>query len=347
MEYRRLGHTDLKVSVICLGTMTWGEQNSAQEAFAQLDYALERGVNFIDTAEMYPVPPCGETYGHTEAIIGEWLAQRRNRDRLVLATKVAGPAAGWLPHIRDDNMRLNGNTIRRAVEGSLRRLRTDYIDLYQVHWPDRCTNYFGRLGYEHDPTERPIPIVETLSALGDLVKQGKVRHVGVSNETPWGVMKYVSLTERLGLPRVVSIQNPYNLLNRVFEVGLAEVAHRERVGLLAYSPLAFGVLSGKYLQGARPEGARITRWPHYDRYSNDIAQTATAEYVSLAHEYRLDPAQMALAFVNTRSFVTSTLIGATTLEQLAADIDSIDLPLPAELLEQIEAVHRRHPNPAP
>jgi aryl-alcohol dehydrogenase-like predicted oxidoreductase len=347
MQSRPLSDTGLNVSVLCLGTMTFGEQNTEQEAFEQLDLALDAGINFIDTAEMYPVPPCAETMGRTETIIGRWLAARGCRDRVVLATKVAGPGRDWLPYIRGGGNRLNAAHIEPAVDASLQRLQTDVIDLYQVHWPDRQTNYFGQLGYtpQHDPDETPI--LETLEVLGRLVQAGKVRHVGVSNETPWGVMRYLELARRHGLPKVVSIQNPYSLLNRSFEVGLAEISDRESVGLLAYSPLAFGVLTGKYLAGAQPEGARLTRFPNYDRYSNPQAQKATHDYVHLARDAGLSPTQMALSYVNSRPFLTSNIIGATTLEQLHENIGSTQLTLSDDLLDQIEAIHRRHPNPAP
>ncbi len=346
MEYRPLGDTDIRVSVLCLGTMTFGEQNTEAEAHAQLDRALEAGVNLIDTAEMYPVPPRAATQGETEAIIGRWLAKGGRRERVVLATKVSG-RADWLPWIRG-GPRLTPAQVRAALEASLRRLRTDHVDLYQVHWPDRSTNFFGRLGYapEPDPPD-VVSIEETLEALGELVREGKVRAIGVSNETPWGVMRWLRAAETLGLPRIVSIQNPYSLLNRTFEIGLAEIAHRERVGLLAYSPLGFGVLTGKYLGGARPPGARLTLYPDYRRYSGPEAEHATAEYVALARRHGLDPAQMALAYVRTRPFVTSVIIGATTLSQLEADLASAGLELPPEVLEGIEAIHTRQPNPAP
>ena len=347
MEYRRLGRTDIDVSVICLGTMTFGEQNSEAEAHAQLDYALDRGINFIDTAELYAIPPTAETYGRTEQFIGSWLKSSGRRDDIVLATKIAGPGEGWVDHIRGGKSRFDRTNIQQALEGSLRRLHTDYVDLYQLHWPERPTNFFGKLGYTHD-AEGPAPHIEqTLEALGEMVEAGKIRHIGLSNETPWGVMKFIETAERMGLPRVVSVQNPYSLLNRTFEVGLAEVAHREEAGLLAYSPLGFGVLSGKYLDDAQPAGGRLTRWPHYDRYSNDQALAATRAYVELARENGLDPAQMALAFVNSRPFLTSNIIGATTMEQLKANIDSAELRLPETVLEGIEAIHTRHPNPSP
>ncbi len=346
MEYRRLGRTDVKVSIICLGSMTWGEQNSEAEGHQQLDFALDHGVNFVDTAELYAIPPRAETYGRTEEILGSWLEQTGRREDIVLASKVVGRGGEWIGHIRGGESRLDRHNIVKALDGSLNRLKTDYIDLYQLHWPDRNTNFFGKLGYEHDPNDMPVPIVETLSILADQVKAGKIRHVGLSNETPWGTMKFIELAEAMGLPRVVSIQNPYNLLNRTFEVGLAEVAHREQTGLLAYSPLGFGVLSGKYLE-SQPEGARLSRWPDYDRYSNPQALAATRAYVALARKHGLDPAQMALAFVNSRPFLTSNIIGATTLEQLESNIASADLELPPEVLEGIEAIHARNPNPSP
>jgi aryl-alcohol dehydrogenase-like predicted oxidoreductase len=345
MQYRQLGRTGVDVSVICLGTMTFGEQNTESEAHEQLDYALAQGINFIDTAEMYPVPPRAETQGRTEAYIGSWLARRGDRDKLVLATKVAGPA-DWLDYLRD-GPQLTRTHLEQALHASLERLRTDYIDLYQIHWPARSTNFFGQLGYEHKPDEQATPIEETLAVLGEFVRHGKIRFVGLSNETPWGVMEHLRLAERLDLPRVVSVQNPYNLLNRSFEVGLAEIAHREDVGLLAYSPLAFGMLSGKYAGGARPAGARLTLFERFSRYSNPQGEAATQRYVDLAREHGLRPTQMALAYVNSRAFVTSNIIGATGMEQLREDIASAGLSLSDEMLEQIEAIHVEQPNPCP
>lgn len=346
MKYSVLGNTDLKVSRICLGTMTWGEQNTEAEAHEQLDYALSQDINFIDTAEMYAVPPRAETYGLTETYIGSWLKKRPNRDQIILATKVVGPGE-TASRVRG-SPRLNRDNIRQAVDSSLQRLQTDYIDLYQVHWPDRNTNYFGQLGYVHDEAEESTPISETLSALGELVKEGKIRYVGVSNETPWGVMTYLKLAKQHNLPRIVSIQNPYNLLNRTYEVGLAEISHREQVGLLAYSPLAFGVLSGKYLGGAEPDGARLTLFKRFDRYTkNEQTAKATQAYVQLANQHGLDAAQMALAYVNSRSFLTSNIIGATSMEQLKMDIASIDIELDEEVVEAIEAIYQLHPNPSP
>jgi aryl-alcohol dehydrogenase-like predicted oxidoreductase len=346
MQHRQLGRTGIAVSVLGLGTMTFGEQNTEAEAHAQLDRALAAGINFIDTAEIYPVPPRAETYGRTECFIGSWLRSRRCRDRLVLATKVAGPG-DWLPYLRGGHNRLNRANIEAAVEGSLQRLQTDVIDLYQLHWPDRHTNFFGKLGYAHDPAERSVALLETFQVLADLVRAGKIRQVGVSNETPWGLTRALQIAEAEGLPRPVAIQNPYNLLNRTFEIGLAEVALREDCGLLAYSPLAFGVLSGKYLGGARPPGARLTLFQRFQRYSNPQGQKAAAAYIDLARRWGLDPAQMALAWVCSQPFVTATLIGATRLEQLEIDLGSADLRLPADLLAAIEQVHQGQPNPCP
>ncbi|QIK38811.1 NADP(H)-dependent aldo-keto reductase [Caldichromatium japonicum] len=346
MLYRPLGRTGIQVSALCLGTMTFGEQNTESEAHAQLDLAFSIGINFIDTAEIYPVPPCAETYGMTETIIGNWLKSRRCRDRVILATKVAGPG-DWLPYLRSGKARLDRANIEAALDGSLKRLKTDWIDLYQLHWPDRSTNFFGRLGYVPEDDSNSVSLWETLEVLGDLVKAGKIRMVGVSNETPWGLMRYLALAEQHNLPRVVSIQNPYNLLNRTFEIGLAEIAIREQCGLLAYSPLGFGVLSGKYLNGQRPPGARITRFERFSRYLNGEAERATAEYVALARLHGLDPAQMALAWVNSRPFVTSTIIGATTLEQLKSNIGSLDLRLDDAVIAGIETIHTKQPNPAP
>lgn len=348
MEYRRLGHTSIDVSVICLGTMTFGEQNTEAEAHQQLDFALDHGVNFLDTAELYAVPARAETQGLTEQYIGTWIKQRQQRDRYVIATKVTGPAEdSWVGHVRG-GPRLNADHIQRAIDGSLQRLQTDYIDLYQVHWPSRSSNYFGKLNYPFKADEYSETILETLTALSEQVKAGKIRHIGLSNETAWGTMTYLSLAKELGLERVVSVQNPYNLLNRTYEIGLAELADRENVGLLAYSPLAFGALSGKYLDGQYPEGARVTLWKNYfTRYMTPVAQQMTQAYVELAREHNLDPAQMALAFVNSRPFLTSNIIGATNLEQLASNIASADVVLSKEVLQSIDDLHMQQPSPCP
>ena len=326
--------------------MTWGEQNTENEGHEQLDFALGFGINFIDTAELYAIPAKAETYGRTEEIIGSWLKARRNRDKVIIASKIAGPGKGWIDHIRNGESRFDRKNIEIALHNSLKRLQTDYIDLYQLHWPERGTNFFGRLGYTHS-NDGFTPIQETLSVLAEFVREGKIRHIGLSNETPWGVMKFLQITDEMGLPRIVSVQNPYSLLNRSFEIGLAEIAHREQVGLLAYSPLGFGVLSGKYLYGGGGAKDRLTRFPEYDRYSNSEAVAATQEYVALAHEVNLSPAKMALAYVNSRPFLTSNIIGATNMKQLQENITSIDLQLDDDLLEQIEAIHKRFPIPSP
>ncbi len=347
MRHHLLGHTDLAVSEICLGTMTFGKQNSAAEAHAQIDHALEAGVNFIDTAEMYAVPPRPDTFGSTESIIGQWLsAHPGQRQHIVLASKVCGPAAR-MHYVRDGAPRLDRRNIESALEASLRRLHTDYLDLYQLHWPDRPTNYFGKLGYEHVAQADTIPIAETLAVLEDLRQAGKIRHYGLSNETPWGVMQFLRSAEISGAARPVSIQNPYSLLNRSFEIGLAEVAHREQVGLLAYSPLAFGLLSGKYAGGATATTGRLTLFPDFTRYNSPQSRAAADRYIALARVHGLSPAQMALAFVRSRGFVTSTIIGATTLAQLQENLDSVRIELSADVLAGIEAQHQIQPNPAP
>ncbi len=343
MQYTQLGHSDLKVSKICLGTMTWGEQNTQIEAFEQLDKALALGVNFIDTAELYPIPPSSKTYSKTEEIIGNWITKSACRDKIVLATKMAGTG---LNYIRGGS-RFNKKQLFKAVDQSLSRLQTDYIDLYQLHWPERETNFFGKLSYVHSNSDHSTSIAETLEACHELVQVGKIRYLGISNETPWGMTTYINLAEKHNWPRIVSIQNPYSLLNRTFEVGLSEIAHRENCGLLAYSPLAFGVLTGKYLNGEMPEGSRLQLFPTYSRYKNTLSDMLTQQYVDLAKTHGLSPAQLALAYVNTRGFVTSTIIGATQIADLEEDILSIDVNLSAEVLESIEGIHNSHPNPCP
>jgi aryl-alcohol dehydrogenase-like predicted oxidoreductase len=328
--------------------MTFGEQNTESEGHQQLDYALSKGVNFIDTAELYSIPPCAETYGKTESIIGNWLNKRGKRDDVVIASKIAGPGADWIPHIRGGLTRFDASNISTALDNSLKRLQTDYIDLYQLHWPERKTNFFGQLGYQHIADEEEMtPFLETLQALAEQIKAGKIRYLGLSNETPWGIMEFLRVARETGLPRIVSVQNPYSLLNRSFEVGNAEIAEREQVGLLAYSPLGFGVLSGKYLDDVLPEGARITRWPDYTRYTNPESVAATKAYVELARKQSLEPSQMALAYVNSRSFLTANIIGATTMTQLETNIASLDLQLKDEVLQAIETIYQQHPNPAP
>ncbi len=347
MEMRPLGRSDIRVSKVCLGTMTWGTQNSQDEAFEQMDYALERGASFWDTAEMYPTPTGAETYGETERIIGNWLASRGGRERVVLATKAVGPNASRFSYIRDGKPRLDRKHLEQALEDSLKRLRTDYVDLYQLHWPDRSTNHFGKLFYRHDPNEQATPIEETLAVLDDFVTAGKVRAVGLSNETPWGVMSFLRAAEQGAGPRVVSIQNPYNLLNRSFEVALAEVAMREQVGLLAYAPVAGGTLSGKYLDGKRPAGARMTLSPDNTRYFKPNSEEAIRAYVGLARDHGLDPAVMAHAFVYGREFLTASIPGATSVEQLKTAIDAAEVTLSDELLGEIDAIHQRYTIPCP
>ncbi|ELV8623907.1 NADP(H)-dependent aldo-keto reductase [Vibrio cidicii] len=344
MRYSKLPHSSLEISKICLGTMTFGEQNTEQDAFAQLDYAVDHGVNFIDTAEMYPVPPKAETQGLTEQFIGNWLGKSGKREKVVLATKVAGPRN--VPYIRE-NMSLNRRHIHTAINDSLQRLQTDYVDLYQLHWPQRQTNCFGQLNYPYPDAQEEVTLIETLEALTELVNTGKVRYIGVSNETPWGVMSLLRLAEKHDLPRIVSIQNPYNLLNRSFEVGLSEISHYEGVQLLAYSPMAFGCLSGKYLNGAKPAGARCSLFERFQRYFTPQGIKATQAYVALAQEAGLDPAQMALAFVNQRPFVAANIIGATSIAQLKANIDSINLELSEEVLTKIQEIGTTYSNPCP
>ncbi|MBN8033144.1 NADP(H)-dependent aldo-keto reductase [Vibrio vulnificus] len=344
MQYTKLPHSTLEISKLSLGTMTFGEQNSQQDAFEQLDYAVAQGINFIDTAEMYPVPPKAQSQGLTEQFIGNWLSKSSKREKVLIATKIAGPRN--VPYIRD-NMSLNRRHIHTAIDDSLTRLQTDYVDLYQLHWPQRQTNCFGQLNYPYPDTQEEVTLIETLEALNELVKAGKVRYIGVSNETPWGVMTLLRLAEKHDLPRIVSIQNPYNLLNRSFEVGLSEISHYEGVQLLAYSPMAFGTLSGKYLDGARPKGARCTLFERFQRYFTPQGLEATNAYVSLARDYGLDPAQMALAFVNQRPFVASNIIGATTLDQLKANIESLNVKLEDEVLNKIQQIGTTYSNPCP
>ncbi len=326
--------------------MTWGRQNSEAEGHEQMDYAVDCGVNFFDTAEMYPIPPREEEYADTERIIGSWFKKNGNRDKIVVATKIAGKAE-FTKYIRTTGF--TRESITNAVEASLDRLQTDYIDLYQLHWPDRNTNYFGKRGYRHDVSDHwKDNIHQILETFRDLVREGKIRHVGISNETPWGTMRFLEESKvHASLPRTITIQNPYSLLNRLFEVGLSEIAIREKVGLLAYSPLAFGTLAGKYVGGMQPAAARLTLFPHYSRYSGETTQKAIEKYHQLAQEHELSMAQMALSFVSSRPFVTSNIIGATTMDQLKENIASIDVKLSDDVLEGIEAIHNEIPNPAP
>ena len=347
MQYRRLGRTDMNVSLICLGTMTFGEQNTEKDGHQQMDLALERGVNFWDTAEMYAVPPRAETYGETERIIGTWFkANPGKRDKVILASKIAGPDER-LTYVRGGKLGFDRASIKAAIDASLKRLQTDYIDLYQLHWTERSTNSFGKLSYVHKAEEKFTPFAETLSFFADEIKAGRIRAIGLSNESAWGTMRWMTESERLNLPRMASIQNAYSLVNRSFEVGLAEVAHREDCGLLAYSPLAMGALSGKYLDGSAAQTDRLNKYPHFKRYRGPHADPATGKYVALARAHGLDPAQMALAFINSRPFVTSNIIGATTLQQLEKNIASADITLSEEVVNGIEAINKEHTYPCP
>lgn len=347
MHYRPLGRTGLMVSAIGLGTMTWGRQNTEPEGHQQIAYALDHGVTFWDTAEMYAIPPIAESYGRTEEIIGSWFRTQGGRDRVILATKAIGAAHGGFPWVRGGNARLDRANLTAAVDASLKRLQTDYIDLYQLHWPDRVTNRFGQRSYVHKPDRDGTPLQETLAVLGDLVQAGKIRHVGLSNESPWGVMTCLGLAETQGLPRVASVQNAYNLLNRTYENGLAEISLREEVGLLAYSPLGAGTLSGKYLDGAIPPGTRRAIDHRTSRYDTVGADPATRAYLEVARRHGLSPTQMAIAFVLRQDFVASALIGATSMEHLRSNIDALDVSLSDEVMKDIEAVHARWPDPCP
>ena len=353
MRYNKLGGTDVEVSAVCLGTMTWGSRNTEEQAHKQLDFAVDKGINIIDTAELYPVPVDKEWHGRTEEYIGTWLKNRNDRDKLIIATKVVGKGKTLdFRYLRDVDVRntmLDRQNIESAVEGSLRRLQTDYIDLYQMHWPDRKTSNFGKLNYQHDEGDVDhTPILETLRALDDLVKAGKIRYIGISNETPWGVMQYLYLAGKYNLPRIVTIQNPYNLLNRSFEVGLSEIAIREKCGLLAYSPLADGVLTAKYLTNNPSSDSRLIKNPgNFRRYSSELATKAVGRYKEIAGEYGVSPAQMALSFACSRKFVTAVIVGATKLEQLEENINAIDIVLPDDVLQKIEEVYAQFQNTSP
>jgi len=349
MQFKPLADTGILLPEICLGTMTFGEQNTQEEAFEQFDYALDQGLYFWDTAEMYPVPPKPETQGATERIIGNWIASRGGRDKLFLASKIAGPSQGG-SHIRDGQTRFGADEISAAIDQSLSRLQTDYIDLYQLHWPQRPTNFFGKLGYgnaEAAEDRAVTDLEETLTALQYEIKNGRIRYIGLSNETPWGTMKFLHLAEKLGLSKFVSVQNPYNLLNRTYEIGMSEIAKYEGVGLLAYSPLAFGYLTGKFRNGARPAKARVTLFSRFSRYSNPESEWAVEQYAQLAEQHGLTLTQLALAFIKQQFFVTSTIIGATNLDQLKENIQAFEVNLSEEVLKGIEAIHRQQPNPAP
>ena len=348
MKYRKLGNTELNVSVICLGTMTFGEQNSQKDGFDQMNYAVERGINFFDTAELYAVMPRKETYGKTEEIIGNWFKEKNNREKIILASKIASKIDNDLKWIREGSNKLgfDKKNINMAIDASLKRLQTDYIDLYQLHWPERKVPKFGKLDFEYDPHDNEwTQIEEVLENLKNLIDLGKIRYVGLSNETPWGIMKFLQIAKEKNLPRVVSIQNVYSLVNRVFDIANSEVSNREKCGLLAYSPLAGGRLSGKYIN-AQPENARYTLWPsRFNRHNTNRGEIAISKYVNLAKKYSIPPATLANAFVNNRPFVTSNIIGATNLKQLEENIDSIDIDLTKDILKEIEDIHLSDPNP--
>ncbi|MBD0725137.1 NADP(H)-dependent aldo-keto reductase [Flavobacterium sp. L1I52] len=345
MKYTTLPNTDIQVSKICLGTMTFGQQNTEADGHAQMDYAVANGVNFFDTAEMYSVPARKETYGSTEKILGTWFKKSGKRDEIVLATKIAGPNPNF-GYMREKND-FSPASIKYALENSLQRLQTDYIDLYQLHWPERKTNFFGKRGFivEHDAWEDNIRLV--LETLDGFIKEGKIKHIGLSNETPWGIMRFLEESKYNNLPKISTVQNPYSLLNRQFEVGSAEICMKENVGLFAYSPLAFGVLSGKFLNEENHPNARIKLFPQFSRYNSTECTEAAKRYQEIAQKHGISMAQMALAFVNQQPFVTSNIIGATTLEQLKENISSIDLHLSDEIIAEINAVHAVIPDPAP
>ena len=345
MNYRKLGNTDLDVSTICLGTMTWGEQNTQEEGFEQMDYALDQGINFFDTAELYAIPPKKETYGKTEEIIGNWFKEKKNRSKVILATKIAGPGLGW---VRGGGNQYDKEKLNKAVNQSLKRLQTDYIDLYQLHWPERKTNYFGKLGYEHKNDNEWNNFEEVLNSLDEIIKSGKVKYIGLSNETAWGLTKFLEISKTKNLPRVMSVQNPYNLLNRTYEIGLAEASIREKSGLLAYSPLASGIMSGKYRNGAVPDGSRMKLFgDRFPRYKTKNTTNAVEEYYKISKKYNLDLAQMSLKFCELQPFMTSVIIGATSMDQLKTDIESVNVNLSEDIIKEINEVQKLYPNPCP
>jgi aryl-alcohol dehydrogenase-like predicted oxidoreductase len=345
MKFKKLGTTNLEVSLICLGTMTWGTQNSEKDAFEQMDYSVSKGINFFDTAEIYSVPPNSDSYGKTEVMIGNWFEKRKNRDKIVLASKVAGPGCDW---IRGGGNNFSEKKIGEAIDGSLKRLKTDYIDLYQLHWPERSTNYFGKREYSLDTKEGDWNSFESiLEALSKFIKSGKIRYIGMSNETPYGLSKYIEISNSKNLPRMMSIQNPYNLVNRTYEIGMSEISIREKCGLLVYYPLAAGALSGKYRNNQMPENSRQDLFKGWERHLNPLAMKAYDEYFNLAKEYNLTMVQLAQSFVNSRPFVTSNIIGATTMEQLIENIDSVNIELSKEIMDKINIIHNNNPNPSP
>ena len=345
MNYKKLGNTDLDVSTICLGTMTWGEQNTQDEGFNQMNFALDQGVNFWDTAEIYSIPPKAETFGDTEIIIGNWFEESKKRDKIILASKVCGPMREY---VRGGGNQFGKKNITQALEGSLKRLKTDYIDLYQLHWPERNTNFFGRLGYEHKEDSEWTRFEDILGNLKKFIDDGKVRHIGLSNETAWGLSKCLEISKSKNLPRMLSVQNPYNLLNRTYEIGLAEISVREKAGLLAYSPLAIGFLSGKYRNKQMPKNSRLERDGNFwTRYNKPNAEKAIEAYYKIAKKHNLDFAQMSLKFLEIQPFVTSVIIGATTIEQLKTNIESVNVELTNEIIKEINEVQAIYPNPCP
>ena len=345
MKFKKLGNTDLDVSLICLGTMTWGTQNTEKDAFEQMDYSVSQGVNFFDTAEIYSVPPTSDSYGKTEVMIGNWFEKRRNRDKIILASKVAGPGCDW---IRGGGNNFDEKKIGEAIDGSLKRLKTDYIDLYQLHWPERSTNFFGRRDYSYNNKEGEWNSFENiLDALGRYIKSGKIRYIGMSNETPYGLSRYLEISKNKGAPRMMSVQNPYSLVNRTYEIGMSEISIRQKCGLLVYYPLAAGALSGKYRNGEMPKNSRMALFKGWERHLNPLAMRAYDEYYKLAKDFNLTMVQLAQSFVNSRPFVTSNIIGATTMEQLKENIDSVNIDFTDEMMERVDKIHNENPNPSP
>ncbi len=345
MKFRKLGNSDIDVSLICLGTMTWGTQNTEKDAFAQMDYAVSQGINFFDTAEIYSVPPTSESYGKTEVMIGNWLEKRKNRDKIILASKVAGPGCNW---IRGGGNNFDEKKIGEAIDGSLKRLKTDYIDLYQLHWPERSTNYFGSRDFLYNNKEGNWNSFENiLEALKKFIKSGKIRYIGMSNETPYGLSRYLEISKNRGAPRMMSVQNPYNLVNRTYEIGMSEISIREKCGLLVYYPLAAGGLSGKYRNGKMPEDSRMALFKGWERHLNPLAMKAYDEYFKLAKDFNLTMVQLAQSFVNSRPFVTSNIIGATTMDQLKENVESINIEFSDEMMERVNEIHNNNPNPSP
>ena len=345
MKFRKLGTTDIDVSLICLGTMTWGTQNTEKDAFEQMDYAVSQGINFFDTAEIYSVPPTSDSYGKTEVMIGNWFEKRKNRDKIILASKVAGPGCDW---IRGGGNNFDEKKIGEAIDGSLKRLKTDYIDLYQLHWPERSTNFFGRRDYLFNNKEGNWNSFESiLEALEKYIKSGKIRHIGMSNETPYGLSRYLEISKNKGAPRMMSVQNPYNLVNRTYEIGMSEISIREKCGLLVYYPLAAGGLSGKYRNGKMPKDSRMALFKGWERHLNPLAMNAYDKYFKLAKDFNLTMVQLAQSFVNSRPFVTSNIIGATTMDQLKENVESINIEFTDEMMERVNEIHNNNPNPSP